>query len=61
MLNTIDEILVNGVQSYRCPSCNYSTHRRDKLDKHVMKHVLQVNIWTLFAENFQLDRRVFVE
>lgn len=28
-------------QMYQCPSCAYSTTRRDKLDKHVMKHVLQ--------------------
>lgn len=26
---------------YSCPSCPYMSQRRDKLDKHIMKHVLQ--------------------
>ncbi|XP_018494123.1 RE1-silencing transcription factor [Galendromus occidentalis] len=38
---TLNSTDANGVQTYRCPSCSYSTHRRDKLDKHAMKHVLQ--------------------
>ncbi|XP_076351378.1 uncharacterized protein LOC143247350 [Tachypleus tridentatus] len=28
-------------QIYSCPSCSYSSQRRDKLDKHMQKHVLQ--------------------
>ncbi|XP_013787726.1 zinc finger protein 845-like [Limulus polyphemus] len=28
-------------QIYSCPSCSYTSQRRDKLDKHIQKHVLQ--------------------
>ncbi|OQR77869.1 zinc finger protein-like, partial [Tropilaelaps mercedesae] len=40
-LDDVQTGLSNIPQIYQCPSCAYSTTRRDKLDKHVMKHVLQ--------------------
>lgn len=42
-LDDVQTGLSNIPQMYQCPSCAYSTTRRDKLDKHVMKHVLQVS------------------
>lgn len=34
-----EERLLGG-KRYTCPSCPYSTQRRDKLDRHMQKHVL---------------------
>lgn len=34
-----DNILISN-RPYCCPSCTYSSQRRDKLDKHMQKHVL---------------------
>ncbi|XP_064481939.1 RE1-silencing transcription factor-like isoform X1 [Ornithodoros turicata] len=36
-----DDIVMGPNSLYSCPSCPYVSQRRDKLDKHIMKHVLQ--------------------